>query len=341
MAEKYTAVGCHIFAGGFTLGVKRAGFDVVAHLERGPYGVASSFRNHPEVTHCVDKASWPTGPRQLSRPDLVYGNPPCAPWSSAGNRGSGKDGRAICVIDFLELAEIWRPQVVLFESVQRILTTGKDFLDTSVIPRFHELGYSVTLVKHNVYDCGAPQSRRRVFVVASRLEIPWKRPHRGRAPKTVREAWDGLVDEPRECANVGPIFLEALEVTAEGGKLRDSYDELFGETLGLNSRGKKVGRPGFLHRRLRWDAPSPTHTGGPVIYHPDEPRLISIREAQVLGGYPPDYEFVAGGMNPRYQQVSQAVLPPAGRWIASNVLAALEQGVHVRKLAVELQGFEV
>src|SRR5260370_23897113 len=78
-----TALGVYIFGGGFTVGVKRAGFRVLGHLEDGPFGVSTAKRNHPELSGHIhtDPASWPLD--QFGMVDFVYGNPPCAPWSQA------------------------------------------------------------------------------------------------------------------------------------------------------------------------------------------------------------------------------------------------------------------
>lgn len=71
---KPTAVGCYIFAGGFTLGVKTH-FDVLAHLEADAYGVATARRNFPRLPIHVGPDNWPT--RDFHGVDFVYGNPPC------------------------------------------------------------------------------------------------------------------------------------------------------------------------------------------------------------------------------------------------------------------------
>lgn len=39
------ALGCYIFAGGFSIGVKQAGFDVLGHVEAGNYGVQTFIKN--------------------------------------------------------------------------------------------------------------------------------------------------------------------------------------------------------------------------------------------------------------------------------------------------------
>ena len=68
----------YIFAGNFTVGVSKH-FRVVAHLEGDNYANKTFALNFPRVPVHWPKESWP----DLS-PDLIYANPPCAPWSIVG-----------------------------------------------------------------------------------------------------------------------------------------------------------------------------------------------------------------------------------------------------------------
>src|SRR6266566_8003425 len=135
-----TALGVYIFAGGFIVGVKCVGFNVVTHLEDGPFGVSTTKRNHPELAGHVhlDPASWPLD--QLRGVDFVYGNPPCAPWSQAGmswkhKRGLAdswweRDPRVSCVYQMFDVLEKVRPRVWAWESVARAAVAGRPLIDS-------------------------------------------------------------------------------------------------------------------------------------------------------------------------------------------------------------------
>lgn len=85
-----TALGAYIFAGGFTVGVKRH-FDVLAHLEGdGGYGASSVRLNYPKLPIFYGPDRWPLD-ELAARPtiDLIYGNPPCF---SADTRVLTEDG---------------------------------------------------------------------------------------------------------------------------------------------------------------------------------------------------------------------------------------------------------
>lgn len=331
MSQKPTAVGVHIFAGGFTLGMKQAGFDVLAHLECSEYGVATSRRAHPELAVHVGYGQWAAEERT---PDVYYGNPPCAPWSAAGSKKvelgkrdysfgfDPRDGRVECVTKMMELLKRG-PKVLVWESVQRAWSAGRPFIQ-GLAKAANDQGYHVQAVLHNGLECGVPQNRPRCFFVFSRLEIYWTKPLRpSGAPRTVRDAIGSAewLSWPDTFQSLRPSVAETLKVTKPGEKLAKVFNDLHGTAKARNVPG----RPGFLHHRLDWDKPSPVcvSSSGTTLYHPERDRPVSLREFQVLCGYPPEYEFM-GCSSMKYRQVGQAVLPPTARWLGKNLARAIE-----------------
>lgn len=77
-----TALGVHIFAGGFTCGVRAAGFRILGHLEDTPYGVESARRNFPGLDVRVGEGDWREA-EFAGRVDFLYSNPPCFSASTA------------------------------------------------------------------------------------------------------------------------------------------------------------------------------------------------------------------------------------------------------------------
>lgn len=338
-SEKPRAIGCFIFAGGFSLGVGRH-FILTTHLEHGNYGVATSRRNLG-IEAWTDPEKWPTA--EFEGIDLVYANPPCAPWSAAGSKVKGgardysagvdpRDQRAACLHRVFGLLSSIRPKILVTESVTRLWTAGRPLVE-QMARSASESGYRTSVVLLDGFDCGVPQHRRRVFVVFHRRDVAWSRPA-VRGPRTVREALEGLEDPRPEIPRMWREEAECLAVAPQGAKLRRIYDEIAREKGWRPPKG----RPGFLRRRLEWDEASPTHTGGDVLYHPTIDRKISVREAQVLCGYPEDYEFVCGGIGTKFKQIAQAVMPPVGRWLGGVLAESLERNAcargHLGEIAV-------
>ena len=58
---------------------------------------------------------------------------------------------------------------------------------------------------------------------------------------------------------------------------------------------------------------------GPFV-HPFEDRGLTIREAALLQGFPPDYAFYAKAVNEVGAQIGNAVPPPLARACAERLL---------------------
>jgi len=338
-----TALGVHIFAGGFTLGVRRAGFDVLAQFESSQYGVASTRANHPGLRVETDAATWPSR-EYAGRVDFVYGNPPCAPFSGAGISTQKKgimadwwrqDPRVNCIHQAFGVLEVVQPKVWAWESVQLAFKRGRELVDElTAVARGY--GYAASYVLLNAAHLGVPQIRRRFFCVFHKIDIPWDYPEPGNRPeRTVRDAWAPILtgqvvdpSPPPPLPTSDPEHLALLASTPPGGSLRRAWETAHPPaTWTLNAHGHVKGRPRFLDVRLDFDKPSPTLTGGATKFHPTEMRYITLLEQQLLCGYPPDYQFIGPNLGNRYAQTAQAVMPPVGAWLARNVLAGLAANV--------------
>src|SRR3972149_5345400 len=84
-----TAVGVHVFAGGFSLGIGPY-FTVTDHLEGAATWERTVKHNLPTVRQWNPKTQWPVDRLRKDPPALLYANPPCAPFSSIGGRSFGR-----------------------------------------------------------------------------------------------------------------------------------------------------------------------------------------------------------------------------------------------------------
>lgn len=343
--KKPTALGVYIFAGGFTLGVKRAGFRILAQLEEGSYGVATTRHNHPRLKVYDKLEDWPLARYAKTGVDFVYGNPPCAPFSNAGvsskpmasrrddydekNRWR-TDKRVSCIHNLFEVLRQTHPKVWAWESVQPALKKGRALVD-ALTEEAIELGYSATYVLMDGVDCGLPQRRRRFFCVFHRIKIPWTYTRLDPSEwPTVEDAFrplrEGVTDESPDIPPLPEAHAVLLPKVGPGGNLRAVWeDHNPPETREINAHGGVKGRPRIMSgHRLHGDRPSPTLLGDIGKIHPTEDRFLTLLEKQLLCGYPPEYEFIGKSVHDRYAQVAQAVLPPVGEWLGKNVRAAIE-----------------
>lgn len=199
----YTAVDCQGFAGGFTLGVVQAGFELIAKREmRQGFGVRNCTANRHLLgdswdVETVDPASW-TVPAVT--PNLVFGNPPCSGFSVLSTKSfRGADSKINhCMWAFVEYAARCMPQVAIFESVPLAYSQGRSLM-TALHARLEELtGESWTLhhILHNALSVGGPSMRRRYFWVASRVPFGVEWPDRPNPIPTLRDAIGDLEYQP-------------------------------------------------------------------------------------------------------------------------------------------------
>jgi site-specific DNA-cytosine methylase len=327
----YNALGVFIYAGGFTLGVRQH-FNVLAHLEDGPFGVATVKKNMPYIDINTSPNYWQnTINKYVGKVHLVHSNPPCAPWSMAGRATEGKrgltnsDDRVKCVFQSYSAFERLGANAWIWESVARTADAGRPVIE-QLANRGAKNGFATTVIVFEGQDCGVPQKRKRTFVVQHDFEIPWHTPDTAR--RCVRDVLtdDIKFDPIYDTANMSTAERNILPHTKEGGSLRDTFNKIHGTPLVDPNRQIIKGRPSFIRRRLHRDQPSFTVVGGPHLFHPTEERLLSVPEVAALCCYPPEYEFV-GRINDRYAQIAKAVLPPSGAWIASNLRRGLERDV--------------
>lgn len=343
MERKPTALGVFIYAGGFTLGVKNH-FEVVAHLEDGPFGGATVKHNLPEIEINSSPARWYETYEPLrGHVDLVHSNPPCAPWSMAGKAVDGgrglrnTDERVKCVFQSYEVFEHVDARAWIWESVARTAVAGRPIIE-ELARRGAKRGYSTTVVVFEGQDLGVPQARKRTFVVQHNFEMDWEKPNKPR--RAVKDVLtdDISYDPVKDVANMSKAERAILPHTPPGGSLRDTFNRLHGTPLVHPDREIIRGRPSFIRRRLHWDRPSFTVVGGPHLFHPEEDRLLSVQEVAAVCCYPKGYQFI-GRINDRYAQIAKAVLPPAGDWVAGNIRRNLDRAQPIEQLKIKYMDF--
>jgi len=162
------------FAGGFTLGVVQAGFELVGKREmRGGFGVPNCEANrHLLGTRWRAEAC---DPRDWSAvdADFVFGNPPCSGFSVMSSKDfRGADSKInACMWSFSDYVARVKPQVAVFESVQQARTTGHDLMKAlrDNVERKTNARWDLYHVRHNAYHVGGAAQRRRYFWVISRV----------------------------------------------------------------------------------------------------------------------------------------------------------------------------
>lgn len=156
-------------AGGVSLGLDRAGYDVLG-VEHWPPACDTARRNGHR-TICADVGALPINGTRF---DLVWGSPPCQPYSQSG-KGEGADDERDATPAWTAAVLRLRPRVAIMENVPAILRFD-DVVET-IYRDLAAAGYSVAWRVLCCADYGVPQTRRRLFLIARLDGAPrWPEP---------------------------------------------------------------------------------------------------------------------------------------------------------------------
>lgn len=188
-------------AGGLSTGTARAcedlgltpGRDVVLHaINHWKPAIETHRRNHPwaEHYHARIEELYPPDVVEPGTVTLLTAGPECTHFSNARGGKPVSDQKRASAWHVLDWIEKLRPEHVLLENVREfrswgpIRDDGTPSKDGSIFERWigvlESLGYSVVYDDHaeaygvvlNAADYGDPQSRERLFIMASRSRLP-------------------------------------------------------------------------------------------------------------------------------------------------------------------------
>ena len=307
--------------GGFSLGAHRAGFDVVAAFDNDPV-LASSYRyNFPKTRMVFRDVADVSGDmiRAAAGGNVggVFGGPPCQGFSDIGLRRP-EDPRRQLLGHFFRIVRESQPTFFAMENVRGLGYSGaRGTLDDALRTlgdRYAVLGP----VMLNAADFGAATNRSRLFVIGI---------HKDRGEAVSLEHFDAL---KRPSATVRAAIADMEGAVAVGvrdgfdtwritrsgrpfeyARALRSSDGLFTGHRTTEHCGRVVARfaavppggsdPIGRHPRLVWSGQCPTLRAGtgpdrgshqairPI--HPDYPRVITVREAARLQGFPDCHRF--------------------------------------------------
>ncbi len=302
--------------GGFGLGFRMAGFRIIAAVELDRDAARTYSANHNTVVIQEDIRN--VDHRDLSRfgePDVVIGSPPCEPFTAANpNRLEDPvdrlylDPNGQLTLEFVRLVKALKPKVFILENVAPL---AEEPLRQYVEREFRLAGYVSYFNVLHAEDYGVPSRRRRVFISNIKLKPP------RRKTTTVREALSNM--PPPD----GGDLPNHETVTLSVRKLEKIAKLKPGESLS-KFRGAEGSYGNFI--RLIWDDVAPTVMGSRRFVHPEEHRVLTVREQARLMGYPDSYHFL-GSRDSQYNQVGESVPPPLAHLIALEVRKYLDSTV--------------
>jgi DNA (cytosine-5)-methyltransferase 1 len=305
MKKRRTAIDLFSGCGGLTLGLKLAGFKVLAAVENDALAVETYKANHPEVLvlpHDIREVKAAALRKHLrletGELDLLAGCPPCQGFSTLRTRNGAKqkrDRRNSLITNMVRFARAFRPKAIMMENVPGL---AEHWSFRKLCRDLRRIGYRIEWDIKDARNYGVPQRRKRLIMVAGRkFEVLLAK--ESKAIKTVRSAIGDLKSPGRSRDKLQNL---PENRSAKVRKLIRAIPKDGGSRTNL-PRSKQLAchkrSDGFrdIYGRMAWDQPAPTITGGCFnpskgrFLHPVANRAITLREAAILQSFPRRYRF--------------------------------------------------
>lgn len=340
-------------SGGFSLGAHRAGFDVAAAFDIDPILTSAFERNFPGTELVLADVSKLTGEAIRSKVSGavcgVFGGPPCQGFSSIGRRDA-KDPRRQLLGHFFRVVNELRPKFFVMENVKGLAyADARKVLDDAL--EAFGVGYRIFgPVILDAADFGAATRRKRLFIIGFRedqqLEMsmedlqPFMRP-----PATVSDAlsdlrlakmighddagFDWWKIDGRVKSSPYSSAMRSQNRSFTGHRTVEHKPDVAKRFAAVPQGGTDaIGR----HPRLSWSGQCPTLRAGTGSdkgsyqavrpLHPDEHRVITVREAARLQGFPDEHLFHPTIWH-SFRMIGNSVSPIMAEAIFSAIMAKL------------------
>ena len=357
-AEKASRSAISLFSGigGFSLGFKVAGFDILGCVEVDDRLFDIYKENFPEVARLgsdITSLNLEELRNFLSNKeiDVVIGGPPCQGFSLSGKRDQN-DARNFLFKEYAKVLDVIQPKVAIIENV-RLLTSMKgpdgSFVKDQIREELWAHGYKSELYEVNAKDYGVPQHRERIFFVALREDLSG-RPSipvssygseiglfgTNQAYRTFADACSDLsyIESGQDSSDMfhkavshPDHVIEWLWDVKEGYSAHDNEDPKLRPPSGYNT----------TYKRQVWDEPASTvqTTFGMISgcrnVHPIATRSLTVREAARIQSFPDSFKFV-GSMGAVRTGIGNAVPPLLAKKVALHLRSLLASFVEVSSL---------
>ena len=332
--RSFSSIDLFAGAGGLSLGLEKAGFEVKMLNELNKYACSTLRINRPswnvleDDIRNVNFIPW-------KGIDFISGGFPCQTFSYAGKKLGFDDARGTLFFEFARAIKETQPKVFLGENVKGLLEHDNGKTIAVIKNVIAELGY--TLIEPQVLKAifyQVPQKRERLMLVGIRNDLfKFAKFYWPSVYKKIFVLKDALKAGELYSTDVsessGQLYpkrkKEIFDFIPPGGYWRDLPDNLQREYM-KGSYFLTGGKTGMA-RRLSWDTPSLTLTCAPAQKqtercHPEESRPLTIREYARIQTFPDDWVF-SGSISSQYQQIGNAVPVNLSYAIGRSLIALL------------------
>ncbi len=158
--------------GGGSFALNRLGlnYECIGYSEIDTHAIKCYEQNHFGIKNYGDCTKIDTS--TIDDFDLLLGGFPCQPFSQAGKHKGQMDIRGTLFYDIIRVLEAKQPSYFLLENVKGL--THSNHVDTlnTILSKLSDVGYKVQYQVLTSRDYGIPQSRKRLYIVGIRSDLP-------------------------------------------------------------------------------------------------------------------------------------------------------------------------
>lgn len=322
-AKRLRAVDLYSGVGGWALGLRLAGIEVVASYERWGMANETNFKNNQHQAQTIDIRRLSLGdlPSDI---DIVVGSPPCTQFSFSNRGGNGdiEDGLED-IKKFLTIVDHLKPKFWAMENVPRVAKILEEELrPKGRLSKFRHLNIVPKIF--NMESFGLPQRRQRC--IAGNFDFDLLNSYAVGMPK---RTLGGIIQALAANRVIDPIYGLVLNKR----DLRDhvTEDSLNDEEMRINRASKMLhpvynamSFPDQLNRSVRTITATCTRVSRESIVIEDQSRpgnfrRLTVRERACLQGFPITFQFYGDSYAQKLRMVGNAI-PPAFAYYVAHAL---------------------
>ncbi len=334
-------------AGGLSLGLSKAGFDLVYSFDNDRCSIETQLLNIKYFSHSIQELDIrefnpleTMNKFKIKRGELSLfaGGPPCQGFSIQ-RIGSDQDNRNNFVFVFIEKMIDLSPKFFLLENVPGLNgKRGKKILEDA-LSHAEKHGYHIHKKILNAQDYNVPQRRKRIIIVGEKKssgEIKFSYPKPINKKITVRETIGHLPAPPKTGKDhidikhhrrdkLSELNLKRIKHVKEGQGMAYLPEHLLADCH--KAGAAKIGHRN-VYGRMKWDDVAPTITARfdsftrGMFGHPDQNRTISLREGAMLQNFPSDFDFIGNKVDIA-RQIGNAVPVNLALAVGKQIIKAL------------------
>lgn len=373
--SNFKAVNAFIFAGSFSLGTMKAGFDLEKVLEISDTQLSENafyFKKNVENVPVVLPSEWENDAYldalREEGIDLMCCNCPCSSLSKI-NRNASVDGKNN--VHFYRLFNVFKhvqPKVFIIENAPTLIKLGYPILKDMA----NELSdkYKFTVVRDYAGNHDVAMLRQRTLVFGWRNDVFKDIPiikQDCRPKMTVTQAFDGIIDDTTDDfkSQVVDSIKDLFKYAVPGCSLftglamrwrdnepgfRDMVEKrlegtgFFRELMRVHD--KLVNEKSCWDKspfKLKLDGRFPSLTSVNEYLHPTQDRMINLKELARIMNYPDWYDFTDNAHEckiPVTQAIAQGVPANFGRYASTQARLALEGKLDSSRNADAVMSFQ-